>query len=122
MRHFKIVWQGRIYEVDAEEIFSEEAPEKKAEPAVKQPEPEKPAPAAPAAAENAVQALAPVSGLVMDVPVSIGDAVNEGDTLVVLDAMKMEIPVCAEKTGRIASIAVKKGDFVDMGQLLMSII
>jgi biotin carboxyl carrier protein len=47
-----------------------------------------------------------------------GDAVEEGDTLVILESMKMEIPVIAEVDGVIAKMAVKEGDVVQEGDLI----
>lgn len=47
-----------------------------------------------------------------------GDTVAEGDTLLILESMKMEIPVLAEDPGRIVDIAVAEGDVVREGDLL----
>jgi biotin carboxyl carrier protein len=47
-----------------------------------------------------------------------GDEVVEGDTLVILESMKMEIPVVAESDGTIAQMAVKEGDVVQEGDLI----
>ena len=47
-----------------------------------------------------------------------GDAVDEGDTLVILESMKMEIPVLTEVAGTVAQIAVNEGDVVQEGDLI----
>ena len=47
-----------------------------------------------------------------------GDAVAEGDTLVILESMKMEIPVIAEADGTVSRIAVTEGDVVQEGDLI----
>ena len=47
-----------------------------------------------------------------------GDAVEEGDTLVILESMKMEIPVVAESDGVVKQIAVSEGDVVQEGDLI----
>ena len=47
-----------------------------------------------------------------------GDSVADGDTLVILESMKMEIPVIAEATGRLARLAVSEGDVVQEGDLI----
>jgi biotin carboxyl carrier protein len=47
-----------------------------------------------------------------------GDAVADGDTLVILESMKMEIPVLAESAGTVASINVNEGDVVQEGDLI----
>ncbi|HEU0241433.1 MAG TPA: biotin/lipoyl-binding carrier protein [Micromonosporaceae bacterium] len=47
-----------------------------------------------------------------------GDVVEEGDTLVILESMKMEIPVLAESDGTVVQIAVNEGDVVQEGDLI----
>jgi acetyl-CoA carboxylase biotin carboxyl carrier protein len=47
-----------------------------------------------------------------------GDTVAEGDTLVILESMKMEIPVLAETSGTLATLAVAEGDVVQEGDLI----
>ena len=47
-----------------------------------------------------------------------GDTVDDGDTLVILESMKMEIPVVAEGTGRLARLAVAEGDVIQEGDLI----
>jgi len=49
---------------------------------------------------------------------SVGDAVSDGDTLVILESMKMEIPVVAESDGVVQQIAVNEGDVVQEGDLI----
>jgi biotin carboxyl carrier protein len=55
---------------------------------------------------------------VWKVVAAAGDAVADGDTLVILESMKMEIPVLAESAGRVASINVDEGDVVQEGDLI----
>jgi acetyl-CoA carboxylase biotin carboxyl carrier protein len=55
---------------------------------------------------------------VWKVVASAGDEVEEGDTLVILESMKMEIPVLAESEGTIAQMAVNEGDVVQEGDLI----
>ena len=55
---------------------------------------------------------------VWKVVAAAGDEVAEGDTLVILDSMKMEIPVLAESDGRLAQLAVDEGDVVQEGDLI----
>ncbi|CDI04463.1 putative biotin carboxyl carrier protein [Candidatus Competibacter denitrificans Run_A_D11] len=78
------------------------------------------APAAPAAA-GAGDEVAPLGGVVQEIHVSVGQVVNEGDKLVSLEAMKMVTPVMAKRGGTVSSIAVKAGDPVDAGQVLLTI-
>ena len=58
---------------------------------------------------------------VMEIYVSEGDQINIGDTIVLLESMKMEIPVIAEESGEVTRIAVSVGDVVQEGDLLISI-
>jgi biotin carboxyl carrier protein len=55
---------------------------------------------------------------VWKVVVAEGDTVEDGDTLVILESMKMEIPVLAEASGRVAQLAVGEGDVVQDGDLI----
>ena len=55
---------------------------------------------------------------VWKVVASAGDAVSEGDTLVILESMKMEIPVVSESDGVITKIAVHEGDVIQEGDLI----
>ena len=63
----------------------------------------------------------PLPGTVLSVKVAVGDTVSRGQTLVVLEAMKMESEIVAEVDGVIASIGVSKGDMVNPGDELFSI-
>lgn len=76
------------------------------------------APAAPAGAAGAVAVNAPMPGNILDVKVKPGDSVKAGDTLLILEAMKMENEISAPQDGTIATIDVRKGDVVDSGALL----
>jgi pyruvate carboxylase subunit B len=76
---------------------------------------------APAAAANGHQIKAELPGHVLSIEVEVGEKVKKGDTLLVLDAMKMETPVHATVNGTVKSIAVKKGETVEAGALLMVI-
>ncbi|MCP4722043.1 MAG: biotin/lipoyl-binding protein, partial [Desulfobacteraceae bacterium] len=60
-------------------------------------------------------------GNVYEILFSVGDQVTEGDTMVVLEAMKMETPVIAPESGIIESIKVVKGQTVKSGQLLITL-
>jgi biotin carboxyl carrier protein len=64
---------------------------------------------------------AQMPGLVADVLVSVGDAVVAGQTLVVLEAMKMEIRVTAPKDGTVKAVAVQKGAVVERDQTLVEL-
>jgi len=74
-----------------------------------------------APATNSEPVTAPLAGNVIDVPVSVGQQVNAGDTVLVLEAMKMETNVSAPKSGQIATINAQVGDGVSVGDILLSI-
>lgn len=66
---------------------------------------------------NAIKA--PMPGLVLEISVEVGQEVQEGDNLLILEAMKMENSFTSPRAGVIKSIAVTKGQAVDKGQLLI---
>ena len=68
---------------------------------------------------NAIKA--PLPGTINDIKVKVGDKVNVGDTVVILEAMKMQNNIEAESAGTIASINVNKGDAVLEGDTLVTI-
>ena len=76
-------------------------------------------PAATAASGKPV--VAPLPGTINEIKVKVGDKVNAGDTVVVLEAMKMQNNIDAETPGTIASINVNKGDAVMEGDTLVTI-
>ena len=64
---------------------------------------------------------APIPGLVIKVAVTSGQAVGEGDTLVILEAMKMENELRAPRGGTVHEVRVAPGDQVALGQVLLSV-
>jgi biotin carboxyl carrier protein len=120
MKNYTITVNGNVYDVVVEEGASTGAPV-----AAKAPAAPKAAPkAAPAAAPKAggaagsVKIEAGAAGKVFKLEASVGQAVKAGDAVVILEAMKMEIPVVAPKDGTVASIDVAVGDSVEAGALL----
>ena len=77
------------------------------------------APAAPAGAGAAVKA--PLPGTISSINVKVGDKVNVGDTVLVLEAMKMQNNIEAENSGTVTSILVNQGDSVMEGATLLTI-
>lgn len=74
-----------------------------------------------AAAASGKPVVAPLPGAINEIKVKVGDKVNAGDTVVVLEAMKMQNNIDAETSGTIASINVNKGDAVMEGDTLVTI-
>ena len=79
------------------------------------------APAAAPVAGNGTSVKSPLPGTITVVNVKVGDKVNNGDTVVVLEAMKMQNNIEAETTGTITSVAVSAGDSVMEGSVLVTI-
>ncbi len=63
--------------------------------------------------------VAPMGGKVIDVKVKVGDAVNEGDEVVILEAMKMELPIVAEAAGTVKEVKCGNGDTVEAEGVLV---
>ena len=80
-----------------------------------------PIPKPAAAAASGKPVVAPLPGTINEIKVKVGDKVNAGDTVVVLEAMKMQNNIDAETSGTIASINVNKGDAVMEGDTLVTI-
>lgn len=64
------------------------------------------------------EVTAPMTGVVYQLPVAPGANVSEGDGVVILESMKMHVPVPAPKAGTVQEIRVKQGDFVEEGDVL----
>ena len=77
--------------------------------------------AQPAAAACGKPVVAPLPGTINEIKVKVGDKVNAGDTVVILEAMKMQNNIEAETSGTITSINVNKGDAVMEGDTLVTI-
>jgi biotin carboxyl carrier protein len=117
MRNFLVNVNGTQYEVAVEEIDGKAAPAVKAAPAAAAPV------AAPAAAPVAggSSVTAPMPGTILGVNVKEGETVKAGQTLFVIEAMKMESDIVAPTGGTVRGIAVSKGASVSAGDLLCSI-
>ena len=85
--------------------------------------PAAPAPGAPAAENKSVDEAkvlrSPVSGIVIRVAAQVGQSLQTGDVLLVLEAMKMETNITAPGPGKIAAIPVNEGDSVQSGQVVV---
>lgn len=130
-KKFRITVEGKQYVVTVEDITTDSAQGFYQDTAIVAAPPSVVA-AAPAAAPAATPAatpmaagagdeVAPLGGVVQTIHVNVGQAVNEGDKLVSLEAMKMVTHVVARRGGKVISIAVKPGDPVDAGQVLLTI-
>lgn len=114
MKRYNITVNGKAYDVAVEEITDGSAPVVAAPAAA--PAPAAPAPAAPVA--DGTKVAAPMPGTILDVKVAVGDTVEAGKPLFVLEAMKMENDVNAPCAGKVVSISVSKGTAVETGTVL----
>ena len=62
-----------------------------------------------------------ITGTVWKIEVRVGDAVSEGQTVVILESMKMEMPVESPAAGKVKAVLVKEGDSVEEGRPLVGI-
>ena len=76
---------------------------------------------APASAGTASEINAPMAGTVIDILVNPGDVVSENQTLVIIEAMKMETEIRADRAGTVQSVHVIKGDALHVNQLLVTL-
>lgn len=133
-KKFKITVDGKSYDVTVEDLTPGAAgmtipsPGDMAVPMAQAPvsEAPPPPPAAPVMAAESASAGAddkasPLAGVVASIEVSVGQSVNAGDVVVIIEAMKMKTKVTAHKSGTISKIAVKAGDGVAAGQVLLTI-
>ena len=65
--------------------------------------------------------IAPMGGKILEVKVNVGDAINEGDEVIIIEAMKMELPIAATAAGTVKEVKCKKGDTVEADAVLLSL-
>ncbi len=118
MKNYTITVNGTVYEVSVEEGGAGSAPVRTAAPKVVPAAAPAAAPKAAASSAGSVEVTASVPGKVFKIEAAVGAAVKAGDPIVVLEAMKMEIPVVAPEDGTVASIDVAVGDAVESGDVL----
>ena len=123
MSKYRITLNGKTYEMDVEAVDgSMPAATPKAAPAPVAKAAPVATPAAPVASSSAAGAVnSPMPGTILKVNKNVGDSVNAGEAVVVLEAMKMENDIPAPKAGVIKTIAVNKGDAVAAGQFLFEV-
>ncbi|MCK5759075.1 MAG: biotin/lipoyl-binding protein, partial [Clostridiales bacterium] len=113
---------GKEYEVEVEQIGGDPvvAAAPKAAPTVATAPATKASPKA-QGTEGSVKISAPMPGTILGVKVAVGDTVEKGQTLLILEAMKMENEIAAPEAGTVSSINVETGASVESGQLLASL-
>ena len=122
MKSYTITVNGNVYDVTVEENGSVATPvaaPRRAAAPVAAPVATPATPAASGAGSIKVEAGA--AGKIFKIEKKVGDKVEKGDAVLILEAMKMEIPVVAPEAGTVASINVAVGDAVDAGALLATL-
>ena len=119
MKSYTITVNGNVYDVTVEENVggAVAAPVRKAAPVAPKAAP------APKAAGTAggIKVTAGAAGKVFKIEANVGQKVSKGDTVVIIEAMKMEIPVVAPQDGTVASIEVAVGDAIEAGAVLATL-
>lgn len=138
---YTVTLNGKKYELDVERVSAapaQAAPAGTAQPVrtvaayrtVRNAPAAAPAPAqvpaapvsAPAAsAAGGVKVVSPMPGTILEIKAAQGQSIHKGDTVFVLEAMKMEVEVVAPETGTVASINAAKGDAVETDQVLATL-
>ena len=112
MKNYTITVNGNVYDVVVEEGASTGAPVAAAPAA---------APKKAAAGAGSIKVEAGAAGKVVKAAVAVGAAVKKGDAVVIIESMKMEIPVVAPEDGTVASIDCAAGDAIEAGALLATL-
>ena len=118
MKSYTITVNGNVYDVTVEEkggVTPAAALAPQAAPVMAQ---AAPASAAKPTGVGSVQVKAGAAGKVFKIEASVGQTVKRGDAVIIIEAMKMEIPVVAPEDGTVASIDVAVGDAVEAGHVL----
>lgn len=129
MKKLKITLEGKAYEVTVElledtgtaPITSSSSVQAPLAQPVAAPVAVTPPPVSAPVAEGCTTVICPMAGLVFKCLVKPGDQVSVNQTVIVLDAMKMETPVVSPVSGTVRTVLVKEGDAVDEGHSLLQI-
>lgn len=125
----KITVEGRQYEVEVEVAEADHAVLPPAYPVgsallsgqfAQPPAPPPPGAAGTPVADESKVCRSPVSGIVVKVLAQVGQTLQVGDSLLVLEAMKMETEICAPVSGKVAAISLKPGDNVQAGAVVVA--
>lgn len=114
MKTYNVIVNGKAYTVSVEEVNG-------AAPAAVSAPVAAPAPAAAPAGEAKVTVTAPMPGTIVAVNVTVGQKVEKGTVLCLLEAMKMENEIMAPEGGTVTGVATSKGASVNAGDILITI-
>ena len=120
MKTYNVIVNGKAYTVSVEEVNGA-APAAVSAPAAAPAPVAAPAPAAAPAGEAKVTVTAPMPGTIVAVNVTVGQKVEKGTVLCLLEAMKMENEIMAPEGGTVTGVATSKGASVNAGDILITI-
>lgn len=124
-KKLRVTVDGKSYDVTVEDLTAGSGnlyPEPgMSAAAMETPAPSPVAQPAPAAGGAGGEEVAPLSGVVVSVDVTVGQDVNEGDKIATLEAMKMKTVVVAHRSGKVTAILVKDGDGIEAGEPILTI-
>lgn len=123
MKNYTITVNGNVYDVTVEEAGAGAASAPRAAAPVARPAaaPAKPAAKPAASGAGSIEVKAGAAGKVFKIEANVGQSVKRGDAVVIIEAMKMEIPVVAPEDGTVASIDVAVGDAIESGAVLATL-
>lgn len=121
MKNYTITVNGNVYNVTVEEGTTEGVVQAPVKATPKVAPVAAPKAAAPAGGAGSIKVAAGAAGKVFKIEANVGTAVKRGDAVVIIEAMKMEIPVVAPEDGTVASIDVAVGDSVEAGATLATL-
>ena len=121
MKNYTITVNGNVYDVVVEEGQTAGVVMNTAPKAAPKAAPQAPKAQASSGAAGSVKIEAGAAGKVFKIEKNVGASVKKGDAVVIVEAMKMEIPVVAPQDGTVASINVAVGDSVEAGALLATL-
>lgn len=130
MKKYNVTVNGNRYEVEVEEVdgksekvtqVSKPEPVKTPKPKIEKSKTEETKTEKPSLNSEGETIKAPMPGSIVDVLVSVGETVSEGDTLLILEAMKMDNEIMATRDGKITEVNVSKGQTVNAGDSLISL-
>ena len=120
---YKVKVEGNVYEVEVEFVSEGSSPmsvaSQQSTPVATPQAPATPTPAV--ATGTGTPVTAPMQGNIWKILKKVGDVVKVGDTILILEAMKMENNIVAPKDGTIVSLLVKEGESVDSGSTLLEL-
>lgn len=111
MKIYKVKVNGKVYEVELESVTESQAK-------IETPKAAEAPKAAPAAPAEGVKVLCPMQGSIIKVNVAVGASVKRGQTLMILEAMKLENEIQSPIDGTVKQLFVAKGEAADAGKVL----